>query len=451
MDFDETESAILDKKDNPKEKPSKSPKDTFNCNIIADVILLDKSLLFCSEFIYEYEGTYYKEMEVDYIRTLIGARLGQSCTTFKVAEVLAALKRKTYLKSDKLNWSPYLNLKNGMFDLDSFELIEHDPTFFSTIQLPVEYIPDVQCPIWIETLNGIFGDKSAEDRKQCISVLQEFFGLCLTKETKYEKSLFMLGEGRNGKSTLLFALENVLGHANYSAVNLEALLKPNYVAELYGKLANISIETNAKASIYDAMFKAVVSGDTVPADRKYGHPFKFRPFCKMIFALNNMPQVNDKTDAFYKRLITLKLTRQFADAEQDRELKGKILSELNGIFLWMVQGYQRLRERGYFDPGESIENETNEYRLENNSVLSFVDEKCHLGVGNMIPKDNLYEAYRDWCKASGMMAFSKKRFGSQLVKHHNLDKDSRNSSGDRIWQGIQLAQEATYGQFCGSV
>jgi len=425
----------------------KPPKDTFNCNIIADVILLEKNLLFSSDIIYEFEGTYYREMEQDYIRMLIGQKLGQSCTTFKVAEVLAALKRKTYLKNDKLNWAPYLNLKNGMFDIDTFELSKHEPTYFSTIQLPVEYVPEAPCPIWLETLEGIFGDKSAADKKQHIEVLQEFFGLGLTKETKYEKALFMLGEGRNGKSTLLFALENVLGQANYSAVTLEALIKPNYVSEIYGKLANVSIETNAKSSIYDAMFKAIVSGDTIAADRKYGHPFKFRPFCKMIFALNNMPQVNDKTDAFYKRLITLRLTRQFADAEQDRALKGKILSELNGIFLWMVQGYQRLRDRGYFDPGENIEAETNEYRLENNSVLSFVDEKCHLDNLHMIPKDNLYEVYRDWCKASGMMALSKKKFGIQLVKHFALEKDSRSVHGDRIWQGIQLTEEVGHGKF----
>jgi putative DNA primase/helicase len=193
------------------------------------------------------------------------------------------------------------------------------------------------------------------------------------------------------------------------------------------------------------MFKAIVSGDTVTADRKFGHPFKFRPFCKMIFALNNMPQVNDKTDAFYKRLITLKLTRQFADAEQDRSLKTKILSELNGIFLWMVQGYQRLRERGYFDPGENIEKETDDYRKENNSVLSFVDEKCELDPTFLIPKDNLYESYREWCKSCGMMAVSKKKFGSQLTKHFALNKDSRNGHGDRIWQGIQLLQEGLHG------
>lgn len=411
---------------------------TFNCNVTADAILAEKQLTFASDLNFEWTGTYYKEKETAYIRKLVQEKLGQTCNTFKTAEVIASMKRKSCLEVDQLNCSALLNLKNGMFNIDNAELTPHDPKFLSTIQLPVEYDPDADCPIWMNTLEGIFGDKSMEDKTKAIEVLQEFFGLCLTKEVKYEKALFMLGEGRNGKSTLLYALENILGQANYSAVTLEALIKPNYVSEIFGKLANVSIETNAKSSIYDAMFKTIVSGDTCTADRKYGHPFKFRPFCKMIFALNNMPQVNDKTDAFYKRLITLKLTRQFSDIEQDRSLKTKILSELNGIFLWMVAGYHRLKARGYFDPGASIEQETSDYRMENNSVLTFVEEKCTRGATCLIAKDTLYEVYRDWCKDSGMMALSKNRFGAQLSKHYSLNKDSRAGTGDRIWQGIEL-------------
>jgi putative DNA primase/helicase len=416
----------------------KDSKESFNCNLIAEAILKEKTLAFCSDINYEYNGQYFKEKGSDYIKKLIGDKLGHGCTTFKVTEVIAALKRKAYIEVEQVNESPLLNLKNGMFNLDICEVLPHDPAYYSTIQLPVEYLPESQCPIWLNTLNGIFEDKPAEDRKKCIEVIQEFFGLCLTKENKYEKALFLLGEGRNGKSTLLYSVENVLGQANYSAITLEDLVKPNYVAEIFGKLANISIETNAKSSIYDAKFKAIVSGDTLTSDRKYGHPLKFRPFCKMVFALNNMPQVNDKTDAFYKRLIIIRLTRQFSDIEQDRALKEKLLKERNGIFVWMLQGYHRLKQRGYFDPGDNLEAETNEYRKENNSVLSFVDEKCQLSAENVITKDNLYETYKSWCKDSGMMALSKKKFAIQLMKHYGLGKDSRDCHGDRIWQGIGL-------------
>ena len=419
---------------------------TFNCNTIADTILKEKALAFCLDINYEWNGTTYIEKDISYIRKLVQEKLSQAATTFKVMEVIGSMKRKACLDAEQLNWSPLLNLKNGMFNIDSFAVIPHDSKYYSTIQLPVEYIPNTDCPTWIQTLDGIFGDKPEDEKKQCIEILQEFFGLCLTKEVKYEKSLFLLGEGRNGKSTIIYALENILGHANYSAVTLEALVKPNYISELFGKLANISIETNAKSSIYDAMFKAIISGDTIAADRKYGHPFKFRPFCKMVFALNNMPQVNDKTDAYFKRLLIIRLTRQFSDIEQDRELKQKLVKEVNGIFLWILQGYHRLRSRGYFAPGAQVDAETEEYRKENNSVLTFVEEECKLDATMVISKDALYKTYKDWCKDSGLGAFSKKKFGIQLIKHYSLGKEARGTQGERIWEGITLNKEvAPYG------
>jgi putative DNA primase/helicase len=44
-----------------------------------------------------------------------------------------------------------------------------------------------------------------------IATLQEFYGLCLTREVRYQRALFMVGEGRNGKSTALFILESIVG------------------------------------------------------------------------------------------------------------------------------------------------------------------------------------------------------------------------------------------------
>ena len=419
--------------------PKSEDKTRVDCNGIASYILERHRLLFCNDIYYEYDGSVYKEVAVDYIKKLIKVKLGQKFSTFSQNEVLNSIRVEISVTSDQLNISPALNLKNGMFDISTGKILSHNPDYNSTIQLPVEYKEDAECPLWIETLVGIFNDKDPEERAECINILQEFFGLCLTREVKYDKALFLLGEGRNGKSTVLYIIESIMGQSNYSAVTLEALIKPNYISEIFGKLANISIETNAKSSIYDAMFKAIVSGDTIAADRKYGHPFKFRPFCKMIFALNNMPQVSDKTDAFFKRLIILKLTRQFNEQDQDKDLKYKIVQkETAGIFLWMIKGYNRLRARGYFDT-TLTQVETEEYRKENNSVLEFVGDECIVEPGQLISKKMLYSRYTSWCKEGGLHPLGKSKFGRQIVKHYALDGDSRDSSGtSRIWSGINL-------------
>ena len=255
----------------------------------------------------------------------------------------------------------------------------------------------------------------------------------------------MLGEGRNGKSTVISVLQHILGQENYSAVTLEALVKPNYCAEIFGKLANISEETSAKTSICDSTFKSIISGNATLSDRKYGHPFMFFPICKMIYALNNMPQVNDKTDSYFKRLIIINFTRKFEDAEQDRQLKDKLRGEANGVFLWMLEGLKRLNERGYFAIPAAIEASTEEYRKENNNVLLYVEEECHFGEGLSITKSILYEDYFNWCKRCGMHPVSKKKFGMLLIKHFNLERNSTDTSKEkRVWLGIDMLESFNF-------
>jgi hypothetical protein len=44
-----------------------------------------------------------------------------------------------------------------------------------------------------------------------------------------------------------------------------------------------------------------------------------------------------------------------------------------------------------------------------------------------------------------MMALGRNNFGSQIIKHFHLEKDSRTGGGARIWQGIQLVEEGLHG------
>lgn len=247
---------------------------------------------------------------------------------------------------------------------------------------------------------------------------QEFFGLCLIKTQKYEKALFLIGEGSNGKSTVLHILQQILGKRNYSAVPLELFNNPHYTANFYNKLANISIETNAKSSVYDSLMKAVVSGDTITADGKYQPLIQFNPFCKLIFALNNMPRVDDKTDAFYRRMLIVRLNRQFTEEEQNKDLRTELESELDGVFLWMLEGLKRLQARGRFELSGVMKKEIEEYRKENNNVMTFVDEDCTLETSAIISKQTLYNAYVEWCKANGYKELGKLKFGHRKIPNH---------------------------------
>jgi len=419
----------------------KAETEKINPVKIAERILRENRIIYCAESFYRYDAGCYRELDRTEVMKMIKLILGLEFSSWKAREVFASLEAEAFLKTDDLNATDLLNVRNGLLDLREFRLIPHTPDVYSSIQLSVNYNPDARCIRWEQMLWEVF----RSDRYK-VEALQEFFGLCLTRETKYEKSLFCLGEGANGKSVMLHVLQQLLGAENYSAVMLEQLQNFHYTADLFGKLANISLECNAKSSVYDSIFKAVVSGDPIQADAKYRKPFKFRPFCKLVFALNNMPRVDDKTDAFFRRILLIRFTRQFAEAEQDKNLKTKLEAELDGIFLWSLEGLRRLRERGHFNITEAMQAEVLNYRRQNNNALLFVEDACDFVSSSTVLKDRLYVAYRQWCEENGCHPLSKIHFGKDLLKQHPELEEHRDAHG-RYWMNIQLRPDVTVTEY----
>ena len=408
----------------------------INANEIADHILKHHRLINFADTYYEYRNGCYRLLFIEEVQKWIKDACGMGFSASKLRNVLVALKTETFVKPDVINSVSFLNVKNGLYDVDNMKLISHTPQVYSINQLNVTYRNNAQCLLWVKTLREIFEDDSAR-----IMLLQEYFGYCLTRDTDYEKSLFLFGEGANGKSVVLYVLEELIGRENCSSIPLEKFNDMHYVARLRDKLVNISLETNAKADVYDNMFKAIVTGDTIAADEKYGQPFQFKPYCKLLFSTNNMPRVKDKTEGYFRRLLVLPFNRQFTVNERNPKLKYKIAgSELDGIFLWALNGLNRLRERGYFEESASMRAVKDEYRKENNNVIIFVDEVCVIDAHAEVKKDELYQAYHDWCFASGYKALRKIAFGRELQRQYEFVTDAR-SSYERRWEGIRLRRE----------
>jgi putative DNA primase/helicase len=110
---------------------------------------------------------------------------------------------------------------------------------------------------------------------------------------------------------------------------------------------------------------------------------------------------------------------------------------MDGIFIWMINGLKRLRKRGYFERSESMKQEIEEYRAENNNVMTFVDEECCLDPNANISKQQLYNSYSDWCKGNGYRSFAKKKFGKELTKHFQGKITEERSGSERMWAGVE--------------
>lgn len=351
-------------------------------------------------------------------------------------QVVEQLKYLVHQPLAKFNSDDLLNFKTGMVDVTGGNVLKHEPSRLSTIRIPYNYDMLSSCPTWEKTLEEIF-----EGDKEKIEILQEFFGYCLTRDTRREKALLLLGESRTGKSTILQTFSHVVGDDNCSFVPLKFISNPQYTPLIINKMVNIDSDVCSKAESFEAEFKIITSGEPVTVNQKFVATFRFRPYCKLILAANTFPRITDHSSAFYKRLILIPCNRVFENEEQNINLKSLLLEELPGIFNWAVKGLHRLNKRGHFLHNKFMTDAVEELREESNPVEAFFKDfiTIDLSGDNFIEKGFLYGKYSDWCKANGNHPMSSVKFGQSIYQKYSKSTPKQSQdhrTGKRIWRNI---------------
>lgn len=334
---------------------------------------------------------------------------------------------------DDFNRNPYLvNVRNGLLDIRDMSFKEHTPSYLSTVQLNVEYNPQVDCPQFKKFLNEVLDCK-------LIPLVQEIVGYLLTTNTASQKAFVFWGPARTGKSTLLWVVEYLLlGKKNVSNIPWQEIGDKFKTAELLGKLANVFSDLPSKSIDDTGIFKVVTGEDYLMAEKKNKNPFKFKPFARLVFSCNELPRnYVDRTEGFYRRLIIVPFSRQIEKSKIDKALKYKFQREKEGILNWALEGLKRLYENNFeFSENELTDGVKKEYKRENNNVISFVEECCEIDSLFSCSRIEIYESYKEFCVEAGLKALSQIKFNKELEGNFNI---TRSRSGKlRLWNGVRI-------------
>jgi P4 family phage/plasmid primase-like protien len=253
----------------------------------------------------------------------------------------------------------YVAMNNGLLDIaallrnDPCPLIPHDDRWFSTVCLPYDFVPDAECPKWLEHLTRVLG----EDKQLC-RVLQEWFGLMLVADTSYQVFFIATGDGGNGKSATTNAMEAMLGAQNVSSVSMSQLSGPYALHTMIGKLANISNETADSNKVAEDRLRTIATGDPMTVERKHLPALEaVKLTARMTYLANRLPTFTDRTGAIWRRLILMPFRATISKEERvpGRDQRGfwAKSGELPGIFLWAVEGLRRLRAQGHFTESDA--------------------------------------------------------------------------------------------------
>lgn len=309
----------------------------------------------------------------------------------------------------------YVAMRNGIVDLDALlegrdnVLLAHTPKWFSTFCLDYEFDENAQCPKWISYL-----DRNLEGDAERIMILQEWAGYLIYPRNDLQKFLCIEGEGSNGKSVYLAAMEAMLGRQNCSYVPLESFGGRFDLASTIGKQANICADVGQIDSVCEGRLKSFTSGDPMTFDRKGMSPVDACPTAKLMLSWNNRPRINDSSNGPWRRMILIPFRVEISESEavrgMDKAWWWAKSGELPGIFVWAVQGLHRLLQNQRFTRSELVSGLIRDYKAESNPVITFFDDSIEEDAGAVIPAMDAYNLYKDWSKSSGHHPVSLTRF-----------------------------------------
>jgi P4 family phage/plasmid primase-like protien len=334
----------------------------------------------------------------------------------------------------------FLNLNNGMLDLQTFNILEHHKKYYSTIRIPINFDPEAECPEFLNFLDQIFeGD---QERK---AISAEMYGYCLTSSVKAQKALILYGNGANGKSVFADILGMLVGEENTCALTLSDLDKPFARSELVDKLLILSTENEMDSRGLNTQFlKAIVSGDSIRVERKHEQGFTYRPYCKLVLGLNNLPYARDKSHGFMRRLIILPFNRTFSKGEADVHLTKKLKQELPGILNFALGGLKRLRKNEYIFTDSKVSTMAQQsYEEDLNPFASFVEDTIDKGdIDQRVQNDSISKLYRIWCSSNSISnPMSNQRLFAAIrstLQAKGIKSEPIKSGGKRYHTGIRL-------------
>lgn len=314
--------------------------------------------------------------------------------------VAGLLKSTNHQKPDVWDSNPdLLVFGNVALDTRTGETLEHSPEHRATTALPYGYDPAATAPTWETVLHDLLTEDEA-------AFLQEFAGYCLTRSTKHQMALWLLGAPGGGKSTLIKGLEAMLGEMA-GPLSLSQINKDFGLSNIPGKTLLTCAELPRQHMKATDILNALITGDTVTVNEKYKGAYGHSNTAKLVWAMNNPPGLYDGTNGLFRRIKVLPISRTLT--KPDPMIQERVLLEGPGILNWALEGLRRLNENGGFDYPRSVKDATRDYADDNDLQKQFLEERYEKAPSEQLfntPEYTVYAGplatdFNDWAKANG--------------------------------------------------
>ena len=350
----------------------------------------------------------YRAIEGEMIQLIPHLRDAQRKEVLKYLELIA--------EPAKAADANFIAFKNGVYDVAHETMVPPSPDLILTNRIEHNLNPAAYSELMDSTLN-----KLACQDKDIRALLEECVGYCFYRRNELGKAFILTGDKSNGKSTFLDVVAAILGEDNISTLDIKELGDRFSTSMMFGKLANIAddIGDDFLQGTQVSIFKKVVTGNRIKAERKGQDPFEFSPYVKILASANEIPRMKDKTGAVLRRLVIIPFNATFSKDDPDYRpfIKYDLMQPeaLEYMIALGMEGLKRVISNRAFTVPTLVQEQLDEYEESNNPIIAFLKD-VELSELENEPTSDVYRRYNLFCTENSLQAMSAIAFTKQLCR-----------------------------------
>ena len=323
------------------------------------------------------------------------------------------------------------------------------PDYFSRNRSPFAFVPDAECPRFLNEL--IYPAVEPDDA----DLLQRWAGLALFGYNLPQRFLIVDGTPNGGKGTLVRIIQALVGAMNTYQLRTDCLNERFETYRYRGKTLLIGPDVRGDFLMERgaSMLKVLVGGDPISAEGKgLNGDFQMFGTFNIVVTCNSRLRLRLEGDAgaWRRRLLVVRYEKP---APPKRVLDfDHVLprDEGSGILRWAMAGFVKLQtefaEIGDFKLSDAQRGRVDSLLAESDSLRLFVQASLERHEHDNVTCAEISQAYAEFCADKGWNALSSAVVERTLpdlmlesfhvTKSHSIERDGKKSN--RGWRRVRL-------------
>lgn len=325
-----------------------------------------------------------------------------------------------------------LNTASGVVDLETGDLLPHEPNLMMTKMAGGDYRTDATHPDWDRALLAMPDDVR--------DYMQVRLGQAITGHMTPDDALVVQqGGGENGKSTLNETVARSVGDY-FLLVSDRALMAnpdahPTELMDFKGARYAVLEETPEARRLDPQRLKRTVGTPRITARRIRQDSVTFDATHSLFLSTNHRPNVEESDHGTWRRLILVRFPYRFRkphealeganDRHGDPGLRDRCKTDpevWSAALAWLVEGARKWYAAGKVmpQPPASVARDTRQWRTESDLILGYCDERLVANGDSHVLSTELLADFNGWLEAKGHRPWADKTFAARFGGHDEL-------------------------------